>query len=39
MKTMEPSFVMLDGEVSRGPDVKTLFYDYRPVDGLMIPHL
>jgi hypothetical protein len=33
-----PSFVMLNNEISRGPDTDTFYYDYRAVGPLLLPH-
>lgn len=38
-KMKQPSFLMLGNEISRGPDALSYYYDYRPVDGVMIPHM
>jgi len=38
-KVKRPSFLMVDNEISRGPDTFHHYYDYRPVDDIMIPHL
>ncbi len=38
-KTKLPSFRILNGEFSRGPDVNVYYYDYRPVGGMLYPHL
>lgn len=38
-KMKQPTFKMLNNEVSRGPDALFYYYDYRPVDGLAYPHL
>jgi hypothetical protein len=38
-KMKQPSFRMLNKEIRRGPDALYYYYDYRPVDGVMIPHL
>jgi hypothetical protein len=38
-KVKQPTFLMLNNEVSRGPDAMHYYYDYRSVDGVMIPHL
>jgi hypothetical protein len=38
-KRKQPSFYILNGEVTRGPDTWTYFYDYRPVQNLLLPHL
>ena len=38
-KVQRPSFQMVNNEISRGPDTYHYYYDYRPVDGIMIPHL
>ncbi len=38
-KMKQPSFFMLNNEISRGPDAWTYYYDYRPVENLKIPHL
>jgi hypothetical protein len=38
-KAKRPSFVMLNNEISRGPDTWTFYYDYRTVDGIRISHL
>ena len=38
-KMKKPSFRMLNNEISRGPDAWTYYYDYRPVEDLIIPHL
>jgi hypothetical protein len=35
----QPSFVMLNGRVSRGPDAHYFYYDHRPVEGVLYPHL
>jgi hypothetical protein len=38
-KMKQPSFRMLNGEFSRGPDNWTYYYDYRPVNGVKVSHL
>jgi hypothetical protein len=38
-KETRPSFVMRNGRISRGADVTLLYYDYRPVEGILVPHL
>ena len=38
-KMKKPSFLMMNNEISRGPDAWTYFYDYRPVGDLNIAHL
>lgn len=38
-KAKKPSFLMLNNEISRGPDTWTFYYDYRAVDGILEPHL
>jgi len=37
-KTTRPSFVMLNGQISRGPDAHAYYYDYRPVGSVLYPH-
>ena len=37
-KVTKPSFYMLNGEISRGPDTHTYYYDYRPVGGVLYPY-
>ena len=34
----KPSFYMLNGEIARGPDAHTYYYDYRPVGSVLYPH-
>lgn len=38
-KKKQPSFYMLNNEISRGPDTWTYFYDYRPVQDILFPHV
>ena len=38
-KMKQPSFRMLNNEISRGPDALHYYYDYRSVEGVIIPHL
>lgn len=35
----EPSITLLDGQFKRGPDTYSYYFDYRPVDSLLHPHL
>lgn len=37
-KMTRPSFRMLNGQISRGPDAHQLYYDYRPVGSVLYPH-
>jgi hypothetical protein len=37
-KIIRPSFRMLNGEISRGSDTHTYYYDYRTVGGVLYPH-
>ena len=37
-KMTQPSYYMLNNEISRGPDTDTYYYDYRPVGSLLFPH-
>jgi hypothetical protein len=37
-KVTKPSYYMLNGETSRGPDTNTYYYDYRPVGSVLYPH-
>jgi hypothetical protein len=34
-----PSFLMLNGQISRGPDSHYFYYDYRPVGSVLYPHI
>lgn len=38
-KMKQPSFYMVNNEISRGPDSLTYYYDYRSVENINIPHL
>jgi hypothetical protein len=38
-KRKQPSFYILNSEITRGPDTWTYFYDYRPVEGILFPYL
>jgi len=38
-KVKQPSFYMLNNEISRGPDTWTFFFDYRDIEGVLEPHL
>lgn len=35
----QPSFVMLNDQITRGPDAHYFYYDYRTVAGVLYPHL
>ncbi|UCG88125.1 MAG: hypothetical protein JSW71_06165, partial [Gemmatimonadota bacterium] len=35
----QPSFMMLNDQISRGPDAHYFYYDYRAVGGVLYPHL
>lgn len=35
----QPSFIMLNDEISRGPDAHYYYYDYRAVGSVLYPHL
>ena len=37
-RVTKPSYYMLNGEISRGPDTHTYYYDYRPVGEVLYPH-
>lgn len=37
-KETRPSFYMLNGQITRGPDAHTYYYDYRPVGAVSYPH-
>jgi hypothetical protein len=37
-RVTKPSYYMLNGETSRGPDTHTYYYDYRPVGDVLYPH-
>ncbi len=34
----QPSFYMLNDQISKGPDAHYCFYDYRSVGGMLYPH-
>ncbi len=38
-RVTQPSFRMLNDEISRGPDAHFFYYDYRPVGQVLYPHL
>ena len=35
----QPSFMMLNNEITRGPDAHYFYYDYRAVGGVLYPHM
>ena len=35
----QPSFMMLNDQITRGPDAHYFYYDYRAVGGVLYPHL
>ena len=35
----QPSFMMLNDQISRGPDAHYFYYDYRAVGGVLYPHM
>ena len=35
----QPSFMMLNDQITRGPDAHYFYYDYRSVAGVQYPHL
>ena len=35
----QPSFMMLNDRITRGPDAHHFYYDYRAVGGVLYPHL
>jgi len=37
-KLIQPSFFMLNDQISRGPDVHVYYYDYRAVGSILYPH-
>jgi hypothetical protein len=38
-KMKQPTYLMLNDEIRRGPDATYYYFDYRSVDGIMFPHL
>jgi hypothetical protein len=38
-RLIRPSFNMLDGQFSRGPDVHDTYFDFRSVGSVLYPHL
>ena len=38
-KKKQPSFYMINDEITRGPDTWTYFYDYRPVQDILFSHV
>jgi len=38
-KRRQPSFYILNNEITRGPDTWTYIYDYRPVQDILFPHV
>jgi hypothetical protein len=37
-KSTRPSYYMVNGEIARGPDTETYYYDYRAAGGVLHPH-
>lgn len=37
-KEARPSYYMMNGKTTRGPDAHTYYYDYRPVGAVLYPH-
>ena len=37
-KETRPSYYMMNGKITRGPDAHTYYYDYRPVGAVLYPH-
>ena len=37
-KETRPSYYMMNGKTTRGPDAHTFYYDYRPVGAVSYPH-
>jgi len=35
----QPSFMMLNDQITRGPDAQYFYYDYRAVAGVLYPHM
>jgi hypothetical protein len=38
-KMKQPAFYMLNNEITQGPDTWTYYYDYRPVQDILFPHI
>ncbi len=38
-KMKQPTFFMINNEISPGPDAWTFYYDYRSVENIKMPHL
>jgi hypothetical protein len=35
----QPSFMMMNDQITRGPDAHYFYYDYRAVEGVLYPHM